>query len=315
MGDAGAILDRLDGSDLVVGVHDADEDRARRDRSAQLVGIDPPGAVNRQIGDAGAQPLEKRAGFDDGRMLDARGDDVIAAVAVRKEHALEGEVVGLAAAARKNDLVASAAEQRRHLAARRLEGDLCRRCRPMSARRIAVVILEKRPHRGGDRRIDRRAGVVVEIDATHVQNTRDQSFYAVAATARPSTGRPASVHCSIPRRRTTTCVKPAARKVRAAVAERLSVLQTRTSGAPSSPASSANRPLSSATGILRAVAIWPNDPVNSSGPRTSITVTPSPPSSRRLRSFGSIHVNEWRMRPTSRGSNAIAASKASANKP
>src|SRR5262245_18557026 len=70
--------------------------------------------------------------------LDARRDDVIAAVAVRKEHALEGEVVGLAAAARENDLVASAAEQRRHLAARRLEGDLCRGCRPMPARRIAV---------------------------------------------------------------------------------------------------------------------------------------------------------------------------------
>src|SRR5262245_45363562 len=247
-------------------------------------------------------------------MLDARGDDVIAAVAVRKEHALEGEVVGLAAAAGEDDLVASTAEQRRHLAARRLEGDLCRGCRPMPARRIAVVILEKRPHRGGDRGIDGRAGIVVEIDALHVHNTRINP-YAVAATARPSTGRPASFHCSIPRRRTMTCVKPAARKVRAAVAERLSVRQTRTSGARSSPASSANRPSNSAMGILRAVAIWPNDPVNSSGPRTSITVTPSPPSRRRLRSFGSIHVNEWRMRPTRRGSNALAASKASANRP
>src|SRR5262249_12057280 len=154
-----------------------------------------------------------------------------------KEHALEGEVVGLAAAAGENDLVASAAEQRRHLAARRLEGGLCRSCRPMPTRRIAVVILEKRPHHGGDRRIDRRAGVVIEVDAPHAQDTTIHA-YAVAATLRSSTGRPALFHCSIPRRRTMTWVKPAARNVRAAVAERLSVRQTRTSGACSSPASS-----------------------------------------------------------------------------
>src|SRR5262249_14309055 len=86
MGDAGAILDRLDGSDLVVGVHDADEDRARRNRSAKVVGINAAPAVNRQIGDASAQALEKPARFDDGGMFDARRDDVIAPLAVRKEH-------------------------------------------------------------------------------------------------------------------------------------------------------------------------------------------------------------------------------------
>src|SRR5215471_16540358 len=111
MGDAGAILDRLDGSNLVVGVHDADEDRARRDRFPKVVGINAARAVNRQIGDAGAQALEKPARFDNGGMLDARRDDVIAPVAARKEHALEGKVVGLAAAARENDLAASAAQQ------------------------------------------------------------------------------------------------------------------------------------------------------------------------------------------------------------
>src|SRR5262245_63704712 len=112
MGNSGAILDRLNGSDLVVGVHDAHQDRARRDRSAKVVGINPARAVNRQIRHAGAQALEKTARFDDSRMLDPRRDDVIAPVAARKEYALEGKVVGLAAAAGENDLVASAAEQR-----------------------------------------------------------------------------------------------------------------------------------------------------------------------------------------------------------
>ena len=144
VGDAGAILDRLDGADLVVGVHDADEDRARRDRPAQIVGVDPARAVNGQIGHPRAQAFEKPARLDDRRMLDPRGDDVIALVAKGEEHALEGKVVGLAATARENDLVVLAAEQRRHLAARRLEGSLCRSRRPMPARRIAVMILKKR---------------------------------------------------------------------------------------------------------------------------------------------------------------------------
>ena len=47
VGNASAILDRLDGADLVVGVHDADEDRARRDRFAKVVGVNPAGADQR----------------------------------------------------------------------------------------------------------------------------------------------------------------------------------------------------------------------------------------------------------------------------
>ncbi len=42
------------------------------------------------------------------------------------------------------------------------------------------MILKKRPHREGDRGIDRRAGVVVEIDA-HGQNTKTLSASALAA--------------------------------------------------------------------------------------------------------------------------------------
>ena len=181
MGDSGAILDRLDGADLIVGMHDADKDRARRDRPAKIVGVNPARAVNGQVGHPRAQAFEKPARFDDRRMLDPGGDDVIALVAKREEHALEGKVICLAAAARENDLVVVAAEQRRHLAARRLKSSLCRGRRPMPARRIAVMILKKRLHRGGDRRIDRRAGVVVEIDASHGQNTRTLSASAVAA--------------------------------------------------------------------------------------------------------------------------------------
>ena len=162
-----AVLDWLDRTDLIVGVHDADKDRARCDYLAQIVGINPAATVNRQVGYSCAQSFEKPARFNDRWMLDLRGDDMIALVAKCEEYALEGEVVGLAATARENNLIVVAAEQSRYLAPRRLKGSPCRRRGPVPARWIAVVVLEKRTHCGGDRWIDRRAGIVVEIDASH----------------------------------------------------------------------------------------------------------------------------------------------------
>jgi hypothetical protein len=119
--DARALCDRFDGADLVVGVHDGDEDRARRDGAAQIGGIDAAGAVDRQVGHLRAQAFEEAARLDDGRMLDRGGDDVVALVVQREEHALQRQIVGLAAAAGENDLVVLAPKQRRHLAARIFE--------------------------------------------------------------------------------------------------------------------------------------------------------------------------------------------------
>jgi len=100
-------------------------------------------------------------------MLDASRDDVIALVAKREESPLERKVVCFAAATCENDLVIVAAEQRRDLAARAVEGRFSHGRRPMPARWIAVMIREKRAHYGGHPRIDRRARVVIEIDGLH----------------------------------------------------------------------------------------------------------------------------------------------------
>ena len=58
-------------------------------------------------------------------MLDLTGDDVIAFVAQREERALEGQVVGLAAAARKNDLIVVTAQQCCDLGTSGFDGSLC----------------------------------------------------------------------------------------------------------------------------------------------------------------------------------------------
>jgi hypothetical protein len=57
------------------------------------------------FGKRAAVPLEKPARFDDRRVLDLRRYYVIALVTKRKEDALNSKVVGLAAAARENNLV------------------------------------------------------------------------------------------------------------------------------------------------------------------------------------------------------------------
>src|SRR5262245_60029586 len=145
-------------------MHDAHEDRAQRDRLAEIVGIKAACAVNGQIRHTCAEAFEKTARLNNCRMLDPRGDDVIALVAKREECALKRKIICFAAAAGENDLIVVAAEQRRHWAARCLEGGFCPCGRPMSAGPIAVVLHEKRAHCGSHRRIDWRAGVVIEID-------------------------------------------------------------------------------------------------------------------------------------------------------
>ena len=132
-GDARALFDRLDRANLVVGVHDADEDRARRDGLSEVVGIDAAAAVHGQIRCAGAQACEKPARCDDGRVLDLRGDDVVPLVAPREVHAFEREVVGLASAAREDHFVGRATEESRNLAAGVLQRRFGRSARPMPA--------------------------------------------------------------------------------------------------------------------------------------------------------------------------------------
>jgi len=131
--DPGAIFDRLDGADLIVGVHDADKDRAGCNGSAEIVRVKSTCAIDRQIGHVGTKVLKESARLDNRRVLDLGRDDVVTLVAVSKKHALKSKVICLAAAARKNNLVILATEERCYLTARRLNGRRRRTCSPMSA--------------------------------------------------------------------------------------------------------------------------------------------------------------------------------------
>src|SRR5262245_22589824 len=184
-GDATNLDDRLDRADLVVGMHDADEDGPRRDRPSHIVGIDAADPIDGNNGDREALLLKEAAGSEDRGMLHRARDDMVALVLQRPGYALEGQVVGLAASTGEDDLVAFGAKQRSDLAARLLQCGACTRSSPMSARRIAETIPQERPHRGSHRRIDWCAGVVVEVDARHRQNSRTFSA-SIVSVASPS---------------------------------------------------------------------------------------------------------------------------------
>ena len=125
MSNAGAVADRLDGPDFIVGMHNADEDCARRDRLAKVARVNAAHAVDRQVRYPRAQPFEKPARLDDRGVLDAGGNDVIALAAQGEKYAFEGQVIGLTAAARKNNLIVVAAEKCCDLAASSFDGGLC----------------------------------------------------------------------------------------------------------------------------------------------------------------------------------------------
>ncbi len=71
--------ERLDRADLVVDVHDADEDRVAANSVLQLARVDEAFSVDAEIGDAEARFFEALSRVQDGVVLDRRGDDVVAA--------------------------------------------------------------------------------------------------------------------------------------------------------------------------------------------------------------------------------------------
>ena len=173
--DTGDLGDGLDGPDLVVGVHDADEGGVGGDGPPDVVGVDEAVAVHRHDGDPGTEGLDEAAGLEDGGMLDRGGDDVRGG-RVGADHALDDLVVRLAAAARQHDLVRVAPEQRRDAAAGRVDRVARGAARPVPARGVAEARVEQGPHGRRHRRRDRRAGVVVEIDARRFFRHRELCF-------------------------------------------------------------------------------------------------------------------------------------------
>src|SRR6267378_2940541 len=78
LGDLADFRHRIDDANLVVGIHDGDQNRFRRNRFTHVFRVDAAIALNRQIGDFVAVLFQALTGVEHSFMLNSLGDDVIA---------------------------------------------------------------------------------------------------------------------------------------------------------------------------------------------------------------------------------------------
>ena len=105
VGDLGDLLDGLDSADLVVGHHDADQCGIGTDGGFHVLGADVALGGGADIGHLKAYALQCSHAVHDGVVLESAGDEVLLVLAGLGEgSALHGPVVGLGAAAGKEEL-------------------------------------------------------------------------------------------------------------------------------------------------------------------------------------------------------------------
>lgn len=86
--------DRLDRPDLVIDMHDTDEDGIIRERSGDFPGINPSVLINAHIGDAEPERFKVFYSLFHGGMFDAGGDDA-SPVLVLHGRPLDGQIIRL----------------------------------------------------------------------------------------------------------------------------------------------------------------------------------------------------------------------------
>ncbi len=157
--------ERLDDADLVVHRHDRHDHGLVGDGGTQRVEIDQTVLLHRQVRHLEALLLEMAAGVEHALMLGHRGDDVVPAVLVELGDATDGEVVRLGGARGEDHFLLVGTDQLGDLAARLLDALLGFPAVGMAARmRIAELVGEVRHHRFQHARVERRGGLVIEVD-------------------------------------------------------------------------------------------------------------------------------------------------------
>ena len=146
MRDPSDLPDRFDRPDLVVGCHDGNEDRFRRDRFFDRFRIDKTVFVDVEIGDLRAALFEILAGVQHGMMLDLRGDDMVPFRGISFKSGLERPVVGFTAAGGEIDLIFLCADHVRDLLPCPADRFFASSRDLIKGRGIAVVLRKIREH-------------------------------------------------------------------------------------------------------------------------------------------------------------------------
>ncbi len=161
------LFNGLNRSHLVIGVHDRDEDRLRRQDLFERFQVDQPRPVHGNGAHSESHGLKMPADLCDGRMLDGGGDNMAPVIPPGESGALDGMVVGFRSAAGENNFDGIAIEKIGRLAPGLFDGLSGFDAVSMGTGRISKVIGEERPHGLVDVRIDGRGGVVIQVDGFH----------------------------------------------------------------------------------------------------------------------------------------------------
>ena len=174
----------LDCADLVVGEHDADQDRLGRDGRLDVVRIDAAVAIHRQLHDLETELLEIADGVADGVVLDRTGDDPVAASLAGPGRALEGEVVGLGAAGGEDDLARSGAKGSGHALVGLVQPRAGTPAEAVQRGGVAEIVRQERQHGLEGFTPQRSGGGVVEVDGHRSDCTPRAGDYPIQATGR-----------------------------------------------------------------------------------------------------------------------------------
>jgi uncharacterized radical SAM protein YgiQ len=166
----GDFRDRVDRTDLVVGIHHRGDRRLAAQGASHAFGTDAPGLVDRQPLDLETMPGSQlfRRPADRG-MLAAVGHDPfhLPHSAPRKCRATQGQVVRLRTAGGENDLLRQAVQDLRHGLARRLNGSLGFLSVTVDGRGVAKILIEVGQHRRHHAPVDRGRGGVIKVNFIH----------------------------------------------------------------------------------------------------------------------------------------------------
>ena len=103
-GDLADSSDVVDGTQLIVDMHDAGQDRIRPQALRDGLGLNQPLGIGRHVGHLETAGFQPGTAVENGLVLDRRGHDVAPACLVKFRHALDGEVVGFGRTGREHDL-------------------------------------------------------------------------------------------------------------------------------------------------------------------------------------------------------------------
>ena len=94
---------------LVIGVHNTNQEGLGRDGFADIIRVDHPRPIHREIRHPQALLFQETAGVDRGRVLDRRGNNVVTSVSIGIGNSLQDSIVRLASATREHDFCRGAA--------------------------------------------------------------------------------------------------------------------------------------------------------------------------------------------------------------